>query len=80
MGESKQELDYRIVGKIMCSCEGSYASEGSEKEAFKDVLTWMHRSNEQGLCKPKINLLLRKLCAWGVTTHHDTPNKDHPVI
>ena len=38
---------------------------------FKGVLTEMHRNNGQGLLKTEISLLLKKLHAWGVTTHHD---------
>ena len=36
VGESQVEIRYyRTVNKIMCSLEGDYASEESEKEAFQ---------------------------------------------
>ena len=38
---------------------------------FTCVLTQMHRHNWQGLFKAKINLLLKKLCAWDVIRHHE---------
>lgn len=40
---------------------------------FKGVLTWVGRNNGQGWLKTKINLSLKKLPAWGVTTHLTGP-------
>lgn len=30
-------LDYRVLTKVMCSLEGGFASEGSEKEDYSGI-------------------------------------------
>lgn len=54
-------MDYRTVNKIMHSLQGAYTSQGSDKEAFQNVLTEMHGNNGQDLLKEKIKLSLEKL-------------------
>lgn len=39
----------------------------------------MQRDNGQNLLEAKINLLLKKLHVWGVTTHHDQSNWEFMV-
>lgn len=46
---------------------------GLKKRHFKGVLTQMHKNNAQGWLKEKIIIVLKKLCAWDVTAHHDLP-------
>lgn len=51
--------------------EGGDTSNGSEKEVFQRWLREMHKKDRQGSLKAKINFLLKKLHAWGVTVHQD---------
>lgn len=60
----------------MCSPEGGDASQGSEGGSlwhFQGVLT---RSQKPWavLLKAEVNLFLKRLWAWGVTTHQELPS------
>ena len=61
-GESQAGLGYRTVNKGMCHPEA-----GLKKRRFKGALTWVPRNKGQHLLKRKTDVLLKKLCAWGVT-------------
>ena len=39
----------------------------------------MYRNNGQGFLKTKMNLLLKKLYAWGVTTRHDLSSQEFMI-
>ena len=71
-----------ITGQLMrymLVLEGGFPFEGSKKRHFQSVLTQVHRGNGQGLLQAKMNLFLRKLCAWSVTTCHDLPSEEFMV-
>lgn len=53
--------DGRVVNKTMCSLEGSYSSEGSEKEAFQRC-TDQHAQTHGRACSRQ----RRTLCMLGV--------------
>lgn len=63
VGESKVGLGLQDVNKIMCSLERDVKGVFTERQ-----------TNGQGSLKAKVSILLKKLYAWGVITHHDLPS------
>lgn len=64
VGEARWGLEM-VLSRVNTPLEGSFCC------CIKGTLTYMHRTDGQGQLKAKTSLSLKKLCAWGVTTHHD---------
>lgn len=66
--------DNRIVIKTVCSPVGGHGWEaGVQKEAFQRGVNLDAQNQGTGWLKAKINLLLKKFYAWGMTSHLDLP-------